>query len=289
MNLNRNPVVDLRDFYFNVRNILIKRLFKIPILAEYIKYPKTILMKHLLSIVALLLFFSSFSYSQDEILLNSGDKVKAIITEVNNKEVKYKMYSNPDGPLIVINKRDINKIIYKNGEEQVYKDMPSGFNFKQNIFAYHIFDVIYNQFAFSYEHISKNGNMSFLIPLSIGYSDSEGPKAFNDLGFTGFGINLFPTGQHRVTYYLGPELQLGIGEDSVYEYDDIYGYNSYSEPKQFVYGRLIINNGVAYSPVVNFRLNATFGLGIRYYELSNSSDEGLQSTAYFTISMGYAF
>ena len=246
-------------------------------------------MRHFFSFLVLLLFFSLFSFSQDEILLISGDRVKAIITEINKKEVKYKKFSNPEGPLFVINKRDINKVIYKNGEEEIFLDAPSGYIFKQNIFAYHIFDVVYNQFAFSYEHISKNGKMSFFIPVSIGYSDNYGPKAFNDLGFSGCGINLFPTGQHRVTYYLGPELQIGIGEDSVYEYDPNYGHDRRGDSEQFVYGRLIINNGMAYSPVVNFRLNAIFGLGIRYYDLPKSQDSGLQSTAYFTISMGYTF
>ena len=246
-------------------------------------------MRKFLSVLALFFFFSFFSFSQDEIILNTGEKIKVVVTEVDKKQVKYKKHSNPEGPVFVVNKRDVSKIVYKNGEEDVFSGGGSLYNFKQNIFAYNIFDVVYNQFAFSYEHISKNGKMSFLIPLSIGYSDRYGPKEFQDYGFTGFGINLFPTGQHRVTYYLGPELQIGIGEDYVYADDPYYGYDNYNKTSRFVYGRFIINNGLVYSPVVNFRLNASFGLGIRYYDLPDSYDSGLQSTAYFTISMGYAF
>lgn len=247
-------------------------------------------MRQSFSFLAILLFISTFSFSQDEILLNSGETVKAIVTEVSDKEVKYKKYSNPEGPLFVIKKRDINKVIYKNGEEDDIQNNPSGYTFQRNIFAYNIFDVVYNQFAFTYEHISKNGKMSFFIPVSIGYSDNEGAKDFNDLGFTGFGINLFPTGQHRVTYYLGPVLQLGVGkEDDYYEYDPYHGYESYYESKKFVYGRLMINNGITYAPVPSFKLNASFGLGIRYYDLDDSYNSGVASTAYFTISMGYAF
>ncbi len=247
-------------------------------------------MKKLISILAIVFFSSSFAFSQDEIFFNSGDRVKANIIEISKKQIKYKKFSNLEGPVVIVNKKDVKKIIYKNGEEDmISSDFPElGFN--QNIFAYNIFDVVYNQFAFSYEHISKNGKMSFFIPISIGYGDGEGPKAFYDQGFTGFGINLFPTGQHRVTYYLGPELHVGIGEDYTQsDYDPYYGYYRESTLSQFVYGRLMINNGISYSPVPGLRLNATFGLGVRYYNLPNSYDTGVNSTAYFTISMGYAF
>lgn len=246
-------------------------------------------MKQYFSFMAILLFFSTFSFSQDEILLNSGETVKAIVTEVNDKEVKYKKYSNPEGPLFVIKKREIKKLTYKNGEEDEIQNNPSGYSFKRNIFAYNIFDIVYNQFAFSYEHISKNGKLSFFIPVSIGYSDNMGPKDFIDLGFTGFGLNLFPMGQHRVTYFLGPVLQVGVGKDYYYYYDSYYGYDSYYESQKFIYGRLMVNNGVSYAPVPNFKLNATFGLGIRYFNLDGAYNSGVESTAYFTISMGYAF
>jgi hypothetical protein len=247
-------------------------------------------MKKVISIFVILLFASSFAFSQDEIFFNSGDRVNAKVMEISKNQVKYKKFSNLDGPLVIVNKKDVKKIIYQNGEEDVFTSNTPELGFNQNIFAYNIFDVVYSQFAFSYEHISKSGKMSFFIPISIGYGDGEGPKSFYDQGFTGFGINLFPTGQHRVTYYLGPEIHVGIGEDYTQsDYDPYYGCYLESTLSQFVYGRLMINNGIAYSPVPNLRLNATFGLGIRYYDLPNSYDTGVNSTAYFTISMGYAF
>jgi len=246
-------------------------------------------MKHLFSILALTFFFSLSLFSQDEIILNSGENIKGFVTEISKREVKYKRVSNPDGPVIMIKKREVNKIVYKNGEVEVFALSKPVVAYNQNIFAYNIWDVVYNQFAFSYEHISKNGKISFYIPLSIGYGDSDGPKNYTDLGFTGFGIRLFPTGQHRVTYFLGPEIQFGIGEDYVNDYDPYSGYYNYSKTKQFYYGRFHINNGISYSPVLNLKLSALFGLGIRYYDLKDSYDSGMQSSAYFTISMGYTF
>ncbi len=245
-------------------------------------------MRHFFSILALTLFFSATSFSQDDIVFNTGETIKGFVTEISKKEIKYKRVSNPDGPEIRVKRREINKIVYKNGEEESFYMNKPGVAFNQNVFAYNIWDVVYNQFAFSYEHISKNGKMSFYIPLSIGYGDSNGPKNYKDFGFTGFGIRLFPTGQHRVTYFLGPEIQFGIGEDYVNDYDPS-GYYNYSKTKQFYYGRFHINNGISYSPVLNFKLSALFGLGIRYYDLKDSYDSGMQSSAYFTISMGYTF
>jgi len=246
-------------------------------------------MKKIISIFVILLFASSFAFSQDEIIFNSGERVNAKIMEIGKTQVKYKKFSNIDGPLVIVNKKDIKKIIYQNGEEDIFTSNTPELGFNQNVFAYNIFDVVYSQFAFSYEHISKNGKLSFFIPFSVGYGDRDGPKAFHDKGFTGFGINLFPMGQHKVSYYLGPVLQVGLGEDYVDgSYDPYYGYykEKYSD---FVYGRFMINNGVAFTPVLNLRLNATFGLGLRYYDLPGSYDTGMQSTAYFTFSMGYAF
>jgi len=246
-------------------------------------------MRHLFSILALIFLFQLSSFSQDDIIFTTGEIVKGSVTEISNKEIKYKKASNPNGPEIRVKKRDIYKVVYKNGEEELFSMNKRGVAFNRNIFAYNIWDVIYNQFAFSYEHISKNGKMGFFIPLSIGYGDGSGPRNYTDFGYIGFGIKLFPTGQHRVTYFLGPELQIGIGEDYVNYYESGYGYVDHYENKQFIYGRFHVNNGLSYSPVLNFKLSAMFGLGIRYYELKGAYDAGMQSSAYFTFSMGYTF
>ncbi len=245
-------------------------------------------MKKIISITVVLLFASMFAFSQDEIIFNSGERVSAKITEITKNQVKYKKFSNLDGPVVIVNKKDINKIVYQNGEVDMISEGIPELGYNQNVFAYNIFDVVYSQFAFSYEHISKSGKMSFFIPFSIGYGDRDGPKAFHDKGFTGFGISLFPMGQHKASYYLGPVLQVGLGEDYVHNYDPYYG-SSNEKYGSFVYGRFMVNNGITFTPVPNLRLNATFGLGLRYYDLPGSYDTGLQSTAYFTFSMGYAF
>jgi hypothetical protein len=70
-------------------------------------------MKKVISIFVILLFASSFAFSQDEIIFNSGERVNAKVMEISKNQVKYKKFSNLDGPLVIVNKKDVKKIIYK--------------------------------------------------------------------------------------------------------------------------------------------------------------------------------
>ena len=83
-------------------------------------------------------------------------------------------------------------------------------------------------------------------------------------------------------------------DKTIYYY--VQDYNNYSSTyhyEKFFYWRLIINNGISFSPIPNFRLVAALGLGVRNYSIPESKDEynngGFRSTAHFTISMGYRF
>jgi len=72
----------------------------------------------LLFILSNLLF--SKIYSQDIIVLKTGDEIEAKITEVGLDNVKYKKYENINGPVYVILKNDIFMIKYENGSKDVF-------------------------------------------------------------------------------------------------------------------------------------------------------------------------
>jgi len=63
------------------------------------------------------LFFLSFTnlFSQDTIVFNNGQKTLCKVIEVGINEIKYKEFSNPEGPLYIKEKSSIKEIIYKNG------------------------------------------------------------------------------------------------------------------------------------------------------------------------------
>jgi hypothetical protein len=83
-------------------------------------------MKNLL-LLFITAFTFNFAFSQDKIFLKSEENIEAKILEINVDEVKYKKYSNLEGPTFTILKSDIHMIIYQNGESEIFKaeEMPS--------------------------------------------------------------------------------------------------------------------------------------------------------------------
>ena len=63
---------------------------------------------------------SQFSFSQDIILLKTGESIRSKIMEIGQTEVKYKMYDNQEGPVYVSAKSDISQIYYENGTKEVF-------------------------------------------------------------------------------------------------------------------------------------------------------------------------
>lgn len=76
-------------------------------------------MKNVLLIIFTVLF-SSFSFSQDIIILRNGDEIKAKVLEINSNNIDYKKFSNTDGPTYHLNKSEIFMIKYKSGDKDIF-------------------------------------------------------------------------------------------------------------------------------------------------------------------------
>lgn len=59
-------------------------------------------------------------HAQDIIVMKDGSIVQSKVTDITSTEVKYKKFSNPDGPLYTINKSTILAINYENGEKETF-------------------------------------------------------------------------------------------------------------------------------------------------------------------------
>ena len=68
------------------------------------------------------LLFGWILSAQDIITMNDGTDIQAKVTEVGQSEVKYKKFSNPDGPVYSISISDILMITYANGEREMYNN-----------------------------------------------------------------------------------------------------------------------------------------------------------------------
>lgn len=68
---------------------------------------------HTLFIFIILFGYSAFS--QDTIFFKSKDKIVVFVKEVSQTEIQYKKIELPDGPMYVVEKKLIDRIVYKNG------------------------------------------------------------------------------------------------------------------------------------------------------------------------------
>ena len=66
-----------------------------------------------------LLMFTTYLYSQDTIRTTAGKELIAKVTEVNSEEIKFKKYSNINGPLYRLSINEIISITYMNGETEM--------------------------------------------------------------------------------------------------------------------------------------------------------------------------
>ncbi|MBL4655676.1 MAG: hypothetical protein JKY33_07630 [Bacteroidia bacterium] len=76
-------------------------------------------MKTSLITIGLLLLFS-YAFSQDNIIKRDASEIKVKVLEVTSTEVKYKKYSNPEGPTYSIPKSEIFMIQYENGTKESF-------------------------------------------------------------------------------------------------------------------------------------------------------------------------
>lgn len=79
-------------------------------------------MKKIVVIVILLMAGLQAVQAQDLITTKKGDDIQAKVLEVSDTEVKYLKYNNQDGPVYVIDTRDILLIRYENGEKDIFTD-----------------------------------------------------------------------------------------------------------------------------------------------------------------------
>lgn len=74
-------------------------------------------MKRLLSAFLTLIFVSA--YAQDIILMRNGDEIQCKLLEISKNEVKYKRWTNQEGPTFSEKKDNIFMLKYENGEKEM--------------------------------------------------------------------------------------------------------------------------------------------------------------------------
>lgn len=151
-------------------------------------------------------------------------------------------------------------------------DTPNGKNTlsnesKKNIVSFNYGDLAPGRVSLSYERLIKEGKMGIKVPLSVSIEQyPNGPKYYG-----GLGLNYYPMGQRKLTYYTGITAHMGVFNQNYYEYmyiptehDPYYIYpNNYEMTrKDHIYGGAYITNGLVWNIIQNFSISGQFGLGI---------------------------
>ena len=85
--------------------------------------------KILLTLTTVLLsitFCLAQAIKPDVIVKKDNTKIEALIKEIDDTTIKYKRFSNPDGPQYSISKEEVVTILYANGEVEVMKSTAAG-------------------------------------------------------------------------------------------------------------------------------------------------------------------
>lgn len=60
-----------------------------------------------------------FAFSQDTLYFKNAGKSEVIVKEVSPTEIQYKKFDMPDGPMYIVSRDDIEKIVYRNGHTEI--------------------------------------------------------------------------------------------------------------------------------------------------------------------------
>lgn len=77
-------------------------------------------MKKIIFTLLTTIYTVSFCFSQDIITKRTGENISAKVLEVTTTEIKYKAFSNPNGPIFSVLKTDLSMIQYEDGTKNIF-------------------------------------------------------------------------------------------------------------------------------------------------------------------------
>jgi len=78
-------------------------------------------MKKILLILVAVFGFGIIANAQDVIVTTEGKKINSKVVEVNENDIRYKLFDNPSGPTYFMKKSEIATILYESGHVDVFR------------------------------------------------------------------------------------------------------------------------------------------------------------------------
>lgn len=250
-------------------------------------------------LLTLFVFLSSTLFGQDILYKKDGSKDSVIVEEINPTEVVYKKFHRPDGPLYRVPKSQILLIEYKDGAIDVFDGAPNltseekraaekqAFVEKlgRNIISINYLNLLNGNLHLGYERISKDGVIGLRYSFNYNIDDVESDiLAYLRLWSTGFDLNIYPTGQGKIKYYLGPSFRVGVARGVNYNY-----FSGRSSIEDFNYFSFFFSNGFYAQPTKSFYIGMQGGLGMASFRSRTKSNNFADLDGIFAFNMGLRF
>jgi len=232
-------------------------------------------MKNILTLIILILLTNNLIFSQDVLLFQDGSKKDVTILEVTPEIVKYNKFNSTSQAVYTEDKYNLIGVIFEDGEFEKFDTRRgnSSNNSNSNIgdygsnmfFLEPIAPLIGGYIGVGYEHFSKSGKSSIIIPFRIQVADYSWTYNSYNLITIGFKHKFFPTGSNgSVRGFLGYAERIGA-----VELRGSYYYNVYDSYSDYYYNSYFFNEtqfigGVQFHPskLINITLDAGIGLGL---------------------------
>jgi len=160
-------------------------------------------------------------------------------------------------------------------------------------------------FGLSYEKIlGKEQKVGIIFPFALlleeGYyydpMNNYNGKRYNSYFNFQPGVKIYPFGQRKVTYAVGPSLSFTYGGGSEWESSWDPGFSRQIDFTRFRIG-MLVNNYVNFQITQSFNLGLEAGLGMAYYDMTRRNDgiststynEGFNVIGQFAMTIGYRF
>ena len=135
------------------------------------------------------------------------------------------------------------------------------FDVNKNVVSFNYPDLNINRVSLSYERLIKEGMLGIKVPVTFSIkSYPNGPK-YNG----GLGLNYYPFGHRRLTYYTGIMTNLGVYSSKYSRYDSWSYTNRVLSVGYYkndhIYGSAYIVNGLVWNINKNFSISSQIGIG----------------------------
>lgn len=275
-------------------------------------------------ICATALLLGSTTYAQDKIYKRNGAVIEGKVEEIGTRTISYKKADNLEGPNYVIDKGDVDQVVYENGQEEVFGDArgprgprrpgmhsdrervnTSSKKYGNNIIAASPMQIMDKGIGFglSYERVldKKRNMLSFYMPVAVGFNPDNdnyyygSGRTTSEAYYIMPGLKFYPTGgKGTVRYSVGPNLAFISSKEEfsnpLYDtWGNVVGTQRFVDD-QFTFG-LTITNSLNINPTPHLHMGLELGLGFAYYN-SNYGWFGSMDPigiAQFGFKIGYRF